>query len=96
MSDVDPNTLIVKTHGHMQNEREKKLAFEREDAMRARLESIKVQMQTAYDNIDDARTLIGVIRITSTVGDKAKFAESLEKCDALLFEAFQSIEKING
>lgn len=39
---MNPNTepnFIVKTHSHIQNEKEKLLAFEREDAMRLRLES---------------------------------------------------------
>lgn len=93
---IDPNTLVVKTHGHMQNEREKKLAFEREDAMRARLESVKVQLQSAYDKIDAARTQVGVVRIAGTVGDTVKVAEALGQLDTLLFDAFCDMEKING
>lgn len=63
------NELVVKTHGHIQNEREKLLAFEREDAMRKQRDEAYAANKEMGDAIErlaevmqfkgDARTVCG-------------------------------------
>lgn len=55
---LDRNILIVKTHGHIQNEREKLLAFEREDAMRSRLEEALAANKEMGDQLERFRRLL--------------------------------------
>lgn len=60
---LDRNTLIIKTHGYVQNEREKLLAFEREDAMRVKLEealAANKEMGDQLERLADALALNGV------------------------------------
>lgn len=49
---LDRNALEVKTQGYMQNEREKKLAFEREDAMRIELNELRLKYKNLREYAD--------------------------------------------
>ncbi len=69
--------LEVSSHGHMQNEREKKLAFEREDAMRTQRDEAIVFLRDTLEMLEAAaeNKKLNGMRYVKTVYPAKKFLE---------------------
>lgn len=81
---MNRNTLEIKSHGYLENENEKKLAFEREDAMRLKLEEALAANKEMGDALERIANCLG------STGSASEIAEIVERIKLRLLNSKES------